>query len=400
MSLRNTTSSYGAVARALHWLVALLILVLLPLGLVADQWPYATAGQLAAKAQLFSLHKTLGVTVFFLALARILWAATQPRPALLNGEKRLESTLAEAVHWLLYVCLVATPLTGWIHHAATAGFAPIWWPFGQSLPLVPKSEAVSAAFSGLHLVFVLLLVLALGLHVAGALKHHVIDRDATLRRMLRGDRAAPAHPAPRHARPAGAIVLTAIVAALGVAALGGAFAPEAQPPQTAALDDVATGWQVQEGTLGIVVRQMGSEVAGSFADWTAAIDFDETATDGTHGTAEVTIAIGSLSLGSVTSQALGADYFDAAQFPTATFRADLLPGPDGTYLAEGSLTLRGVEVPVALPFTLQIDGDTAVMAGATTLDRRTFHIGDSQAADTTLGFDVAVEIALTAHRVR
>lgn len=401
MTLRNTPESYGLVARTLHWLTALLILTLLPLGLLASEWPYDSADRLAQKATLFSLHKTLGLTVFFLALARILWAAIQPRPALLNGEKRLESTLAETVHWLLYAGLVATPLTGWILHASTEGFAPIWWPFGQSLPLVPKSEAVTSVFAGLHGIAIVVLVGALGLHVAGALKHHLIDRDATLQRMLRGAAAAPRHPAPRHEATARGLALATLLAALGVGALGGAFAPEPgeAPAPVAALEEVATGWQVTEGSLGLTVRQMGSAVTGAFADWTAAIDFAETPADGRHGTAEVTIAIGSLTLGSVTSQALGADYFDAAQFPTATFVADLLPGTDGAYLAKGTLTLRGVTVPVELPFTLVLDGDTATMAGHTTLDRRAFHIGDSQPAEGTLGFAVEVDIALKATRV-
>lgn len=75
-------------------------------------------------------------------------------------------------------------LTGWINHAASAGFAPIWWPYGQSLPMGPKSETVSALFSAGHLVFTKILLASIALHIAGALKHVFINRDETLRRML------------------------------------------------------------------------------------------------------------------------------------------------------------------------------------------------------------------------
>ena len=134
MPLTNTQIRYGGVAKTFHWLTALLILTLIVLGLVAEDLPYATDAELARKAWLFSLHKTLGVLVFFVALARILWAVSQPRPGLLNADKRAESFLAELVHWLLYGALVIVPLSGWIGHAAASGFAPIWWPLGQSVP--------------------------------------------------------------------------------------------------------------------------------------------------------------------------------------------------------------------------------------------------------------------------
>ncbi|SFB83887.1 cytochrome b/b6 domain-containing protein [Tropicimonas isoalkanivorans] len=398
MSLSNTPDRYGLVSRALHWLTAGLILVLLPLGLIAEEWPYDTGAQLAVKAQLFSLHKTLGILVFFLALARLVWTALQPHPALLNGDRRIEARLAQTVHWLLYVALVGTPLTGWIHHAATEGFAPIWWPFGQSLPLVPKSESVSVLFSGLHLVFVLLLVATLGLHVAGALKHHLFDRDATLRRMLFGTRA-PGQPDAEAPRVTAVAAVAVALVAIGLGAAAGLYEGETDAQETQALAAVESGWEVQEGTLAITVSQMGADVTGAFADWTASIDFTEEAVAGKHGTAEVTIAIGSLTLGSVTDKAMGPEYFDAGSFPTATFRADLLPADgEGQYLADGVLSLRGADVPVQMPFTLDISGDTAEMTATVTLDRRDFHIGDTQTDAKTLGFDVVVDIALTAQR--
>ena len=202
MPFANTPSEFGSVAKAFHWITAVMVVAMFPLGFVAnemaegvrDQSTSTTEAEIARTALLFSVHKTLGVAIFFVALARIAWAIAQPRPGLLNADHKVEAFSAETVHWLLYGSLVLVPLSGWVHHSASTGFAPIWWPLGQSLPLVPKSEAVADITSGLHVVFQYVFLIALLLHIAGAIKHHVVDRDATLLRMLPGRSDAPTPP--------------------------------------------------------------------------------------------------------------------------------------------------------------------------------------------------------------
>ena len=395
MSARNSHRSYGRVARLFHWATAALILTAIPLGIVANRLPYDTAEALALKAQVFSLHKTLGVIVFFVALGRILWTLVETHPAPLHPDRRLELWLARLVHWMLYISLVAVPLTGWVHHAAVTGFAPIWWPFGQGLPFVPQSESVAQAAGAAHWVFTKLMIASILLHIAGALKHHVIDRDDTLRRMTRGINA-PATPIPvrRSALPLfAALVLFGIGAGVAAIPRGEPVTQAITAPQTPA----AGNWQVTEGTLGFGVTQMGQSVTGSFATWTADITFDEAATDGTHGSVTVTIDTGSLTLGSVTTQAKSADFFDTATYPQAIFTADILPAASG-YEANGTLTLRGTTVPVTLPFALTLDGDTALMTGQTNLDRRDFGMAASYSDEASVGFGVTIDVALTATR--
>jgi len=405
-NLRNTDRSFGSISRIFHWLTALLILTSLPLGVIANQWPYDTAESLATKAQLFSIHKTLGVAVFFVALFRIIWAFTQPRPAPLHPNRKLELRAAELVHWLLYASLVIVPLSGWIHHAAVTGFAPILWPFGQDLPFVPKSEFLGTIAGAAHWVFTKVLAAALLLHILGALKHHVVDRDATLRRMLRGE-AAPA--TPRIPKPSALPVAFAVLIYTAAAGIAGllvpqtsqiATAPTAEVTATASAEapaGIANRWTVAEGTLALTVSQMGQAVTGSFSDWQAEISFDETAPDGRHGTVRVVIATPSVILGSVTTQAQGPEFFDTANHPQAIFTADLLRQGEG-YVAQGTLSLRGVDVPVALPFTLQIDGNRAQMTGNLRLDRRDFGMGTSYGDEATVGFGVDVAVNLTALR--
>ncbi|MDZ4095521.1 MAG: cytochrome b/b6 domain-containing protein [Paracoccaceae bacterium] len=402
MPVANTQQTFGTPARVLHWLTALLILSAIPLGLIANDLPYDTSESLAQKAQLFSLHKTIGVAAFTVAALRIMWALTQPRPAPLHPDRKLETAFAEAVHWLLYISLLAVPLSGWIHHAATAGFAPILWPFGQDLPGIPESESLANTAAAAHWVFTKLLIASIVLHITGALKHHVIDRDATLRRMLRG---APASQTP----PRGNSSLTPLLVAIGLYSVGAGLAMSLTTPPPAIRAETETApviramqggnWQVQNGTLEFSVRQLGSEVTGGFADWTADIIFSETPTDGRHGQVAVAIDTTSISLASVTPQVKSADFLDTATFGTAQFTADILTAATG-YTAYGTLTLHGITRPVTLPFTLILDGDTARMSGTATLDRRDFGIGPAYKDEATVGFGVTVTIALTATRSR
>jgi len=393
MPARNTPQSYGSVARGLHWLTALLIIAAFPLGMIADALPFDTSEALARKARVFSIHKTLGVAVFLVALLRILWALTGEKPVPLHPGRRVETFIAEAVHWALYLSLVAVPLSGWVHHAATTGFAPILWPLGQGLPFVPKSEAVAGAAGAVHWLFTKVLLASVVLHVLGALKHAVLDRDATLARMVRGTEAGkPAATAP---------VLAPALLALAIFAAGAAGAWAIASRATEAVADapaaeamVAGNWTVSEGSLAFAVQQMGQRVDGTLPAWTAMIDFDEAT-----GTGRVAVEIDTtrLTLGSVTDQAKGPEFFDTSSHPTARFTATIAPAGEA-FEAKGTLALRGVEHPVALPFTLAIEGDTARMEGKVTLDRRDFGMGPSYGDEKTVGFTVDIEVALVAKR--
>lgn len=396
MALTNTATRYGGVTKTFHWLTALLILTLIPLGWYANQLPYETDAQLAQKAWLFSVHKTLGVTAFFVAVLRIGWALSQQKPGLLNADHRVESFAAELVHWLLYGALVIVPLSGWISHAAAAGFAPIWWPFGQGLPLVPKSVEVEHFFSALHWVSTKVMIASILLHIAGALKHHVIDGDATLRRMLPGEAVVGPLPDQHHTRTPfmGALAVWTAAVALGAFL---AMSGEKESVAVVALEEVTSDWAVQEGSISISVVQFGNEVSGGFEDWTAAITFDETILMGEVGAVKTTIAIPSLTLGSVTQQAMGADFFDATNFEIAVFDAVIRHSADG-YEAAGDLRIKDKSIPLVMPFALSVRDNSAEMRADLTLDRRDFGIGDNVSDESSLAFAVNVAIKLKAQR--
>jgi polyisoprenoid-binding protein YceI len=241
----------------------------------------------------------------------------------------------------------------------------------------------------------------IALHVAGALKHALIDRDHTFARMAGNPDRLPEPPA--HQMSPGLQHLLAACAAVaiwgGLAAVTGQAEAEAEPAATATASQTAaaSGWAVQQGTLDIQVKQGGNDVAGQFAKWQAAIDYaPETQT----GRIDVTIDIASLTLGSVTGTATGPDFLNAAAHPTASFKAEILPpAAEGQpHTARGTLTIAGKSTEAELPFALTLADDTATASGTMQVDRRDFGIGAGYADESTVGFAVAISFDLTAVR--
>lgn len=221
---------YGRTTRALHWLSALAVLAAIGLGLAMVRLPATDEAEVARVFRAYSIHKTLGIGVLALAALRIGWRLRHPGPGPLHPERRAETVLAALIHRTLLGAMLMLPVSGLLHHSAAPGFAPILWPFGQTLPFIPAHEGLALIFASVHRIAGWLLFAALGLHLLGVAKHRLIDRDATLARMVTG--AGPAVPP---AGPAGPVRIAA--ATLWAAALlAGLFlAPEPEPDPFGAL---------------------------------------------------------------------------------------------------------------------------------------------------------------------
>lgn len=175
---RNTSESYGIIAQSLHWLVAALVFVQLGLGLYA-----AGLAVSLARLQWLSRHKSLGLAILALVLLRLVWRSLNPAPALPDSMPRWQRRSAATTHWLLYVLLVLTPLTGWMH-ASAAGLSVNWFGLFQVPDLLPKQPELSELLKALHQGCVASLALLLLGHVGGALRHALLLRDGIMHRML------------------------------------------------------------------------------------------------------------------------------------------------------------------------------------------------------------------------
>jgi cytochrome b561 len=178
MGIRNTTRRWGSLTQTLHWLIVVLIIVQVTLGLTAVQLPHGER-QLA----FFAYHKSVGITVLALAIIRLAWRWLNPIPELPPTLKPYERVLARFTHAALYVLLFAMPLTGWTMSSAR-GFPVSWFGFLQLPDLVHKSKPLYNALVDTHAALACALGVVVALHIAGALKHHLVLKDDVLRRML------------------------------------------------------------------------------------------------------------------------------------------------------------------------------------------------------------------------
>lgn len=169
---------YTRSAIALHWLIALLIFAALPLGLYMHDLPLSPH-----KLRMYSYHKWIGITVLLLAVIRLTWRATHRPPAMPETMPQWEKLAAETVHYLLYALIFIIPISGWLMSSAM-GFQVVWFGVLPLPDLVAKNKELADLLHEVHETLNYGLLLLLLAHVGAALKHHFIERDDILTRMI------------------------------------------------------------------------------------------------------------------------------------------------------------------------------------------------------------------------
>ncbi|MFN3355339.1 MAG: cytochrome b [Pseudomonas sp.] len=179
MQLRNSPARYGWVSMVLHWGVALVVFGLFALGLWMVGLDYYSAWRKDAP----DLHKSIGITLFALMLVRIVWRLLSPPPPPLASYSRMTRIGAAFGHAFLYIGLFAVMVAGYLISTADGVGIPVFGLF--EIPAVVSGLPDQADTAGVvHLYLAWVLVVFASLHGVAALKHHFIDRDATLTRML------------------------------------------------------------------------------------------------------------------------------------------------------------------------------------------------------------------------
>lgn len=169
---------YTRPAIALHWLMALIILLAFPVGLYMTELPLSPD-----KLRIYSYHKWAGVTVFLLAVLRVLWRATHPAPAMTAAMPAWQRGAAHGIHHLLYFLIFAVPISGWMMSSAL-GFQTVYFGVLPLPDLLDKDKALGEALKVVHLSLNWLMATLVVVHAVAAVKHHFADRDDTLIRML------------------------------------------------------------------------------------------------------------------------------------------------------------------------------------------------------------------------
>nr|VFJ54417.1 MAG: cytochrome b561 [Candidatus Kentron sp. DK] len=175
--LKNTETGYGAITKAFHWLLFLMIGFMIVGGNMIAAMPRG-----AEKFEAIGAHKSLGLLILALILFRLAWRLVNVRPKDPEGVSAIQNRIAHTAHWLLYGLMLAQPLTG-ILMSQAAGYPVSFFGLFQLPALLGKNPPLAEFFHGAHGVVWVLLALVVITHAGAALYHHFVLKDDVLRRM-------------------------------------------------------------------------------------------------------------------------------------------------------------------------------------------------------------------------
>lgn len=179
----DTKDKLSLTTRSLHWIIAMCFIALTAVGIYmanTETW------------MLYPLHKSMGIILFVVILLRVGWRIKQGWPTPAGQYQKIEQRLSKITHWILLLGTVAMPITGMFYSGMSGhGFDVFGWTLVKSNydpqnqgQVIPHSELLSAISEQAHEIIGYTLTLAIGLHIIGACKHHFLDKDRTLLRML------------------------------------------------------------------------------------------------------------------------------------------------------------------------------------------------------------------------
>ena len=178
MAMRNSWQTWGSLSIGLHWLTLIFILSLAIVGLFMTE---LANGPL--KIQVYALHKSFGLTVLGLTIIRLVWRLVSITPKTTANMPAWQNFVAKLTHGLLYLLLFAMPISGWLYNSA-AGFPLKYFGLFKLPKLSDYNPELKQLAGDAHETFFYILAMLMLIHAGAALKHHYLDKDNTLTRML------------------------------------------------------------------------------------------------------------------------------------------------------------------------------------------------------------------------
>ncbi len=397
------TSRYTAVAITLHWVIALAIIGLIPVGWYMGDLPDGAPGQ----EMLYQMHKSIGITVLILTIARIGWRLANPAPPLPEGMAPLEKTASHLVHWVFYGLMILMPLSGWVYvstayefQVPTVLFGLVSWPH---LPFMGalQNETGHGVAEFVHSKLAWVAIAMIVLHVAGAVKHEITDEDGVLKRMIPGlfGRSAPPQAPSRGALSAfgaAALVFSLVAGAPLVASAANGSAT------LISTGEVAANWVVdyEASEIGFSGDHDGSEYSGTFGEWSADIAFDPDEVSAAR--AEVAVDTGSSRTGNklYDDSLKSAEWFNVSGFPTASVVLTDFAETETGYTATAALTIKEQTMEAPFAFTLEIVDGRATMDGEAVFGRTPLDLGlQSDPGADWVGEEINVSVHVEASRI-
>ena len=374
-----SNTHYTNTAKILHWTIAAAIVLQFVLAKLAD---LAGDSDLAVRElALLANHKSVGITIFALALFRLVWRAKNPPPPLPAAMPTWQVRASHFSHWALYGLIIVIPITGWLMSSASA-YSVSWFNLFQLPDLIVPDPELKKTLKDVHETLAKILAVIALVHIGAALKHAMFDKDGVLSRMV----------------STVSVALFAGVIALGIAMLGQSGKQNVSPSHdtavataTTVVDDGVMAesklpiWQIDyvNSYIHFVGSQAGADFDGEWLSWNAALQFSSAST--ANGLFNVTVNTAEVNTNDQERDDVISDpeWFDTRAFPSAFYRASsFVENADGSFDAQGQLIIKGVASPVVLRFTVDEQDDQRILIGHAEFKRLDLGVGVGEWEDT------------------
>lgn len=430
-----TNARYSMVAMILHWILAFALAFQIGLGWGMDALSIANG-----LFDVTQLHKSVGITILLLSIARLTWRFLKPPPLPSNSDDIWAQLLSKITHSALYIFMIGAPLSGWLMVSTsnlgidTYLFTTLYWPHipGLDLLSVEIRSALNSASKLAHEALAWIGIALFFLHIMGALRHQYFRGEPLLSRML----ALPRMEEKR----AGSAMIVAIAFILFAMFIWArtwgvtdriennvspiiadneqrSIAPTAldklpidekikaseaettaqeeedkrakakadssdQAPaikKAEAADSIPKKWKIiGPKKLSFSVQWNDAVVTGNFSRWSADIYFASNALEQSKITVDVDIASVSTSDSTANGAIMGADFFDSDSFPMARFTSqDIKSLGQNRYQMTGMLRMKNISLPSTIIFTLNEKGRKALAKGSASIDRIKYKLGET-----------------------
>ena len=384
---------YTSVAISLHWLIAFFLIGLLAMGKYMTHLDETDP----LRFTLTQWHKSFGITVFFLAVVRVLWRFTHRPPALPVNTPHFQSAASHATHLLMYLLMVVIPVSGWVFvsvsplNLETVLYGVVPWPHISFLSSIPEKEALSVQAGQLHMWLANTLLLLILLHVCAALFHQLVQRDRLLSRMWVSDGHRDARDL-NHGIVAGFLLIFAgglflydstnqaesvnedVVSANDSGVSGaGESVTDSSSAASSANSNAVSGTASVPAQVGFTAIQSSAPLIGKFTEVSVDLFIDEANPE--RSTLSATVATASVSSGDsqLDGTMVTSGWFASDEFPEATFLSSTFEQIDNSsYRVTGDMTIKGTTREVEFVLLLE----AGVGRGEFSIDRVDYGVGD------------------------
>jgi len=376
---KSAVTRYNNIAISFHWLMALLIVGMLIGGKVMVSLDETSA----IRFWMTQWHKTFGILILLLAVLRLLWRLSHRSPTHPENAPAWEHFAANVSHIVLYALLFIAPISGWMLVSVsplnidTFLFNVIPWPHLPWLTDLADKESAEHLLAEIHEIATGILIFLLLVHIAGALKHHLIDKDNVLTRMLPNREA-------RTGRSMfgmlAALVLGSMVAVFGYSSMNPSVSLKAGDSAVSAIATVTGDLTTINFTESTVTTSL-SEDAGAENSLEAVVNTAALASENQQ----------------VQSSLPDADWFNSDEYPQASFESTLIEAKgNGLFSVTGNLSIKGIDQTQQFDLQITDENGQKLAKGEFTIDRTSYQLGlDSQPNSEYVKNDVIIAFEFT-----